>query len=200
MDKKIIYLATTNKNKVKEFSEILKDYQIKSLLDIPEYVEIEENKKTFKQNALLKAKHLAKYINGVAIGDDTGICVKALNDFPGIYSKRWAYPLTNHYDICNKLLDKLKHINQLNKRKAYMTTAVALYDAINKKQFVYQARVNGYIDFQVNKSDFGFGYDFIFIPKGYDKAYSLMSSELKNQISARKKAIDKLIEYIDNVK
>ena len=81
-----------------------------------------------------------------------------------------------------------------------MTTAIALYDAINKKQFVYQARVNGYIDFQVNESEFGFGYDFIFIPKGYDKAYSLMNSELKNQISARKKAIDKLIEYIDNVK
>ncbi|WFQ90069.1 RdgB/HAM1 family non-canonical purine NTP pyrophosphatase [Mycoplasma feriruminatoris] len=200
MDKKVIYLATTNKNKVKEFSQILKDYEIKSLLDIPNYVEIKENKNTFKQNALLKAKHLAKYINGVAIGDDTGICVKALNDFPGIYSKRWAYPLTNHYDICNKLLDKLKHINQLNKRKAYMTTAIALYDVKSKKQFVYQARANGYIDFQVNQSDFGFGYDFIFIPKGYDKTYSLLDSDLKNQISARKKAIDKLIDYIDNVK
>ncbi|WP_347938458.1 RdgB/HAM1 family non-canonical purine NTP pyrophosphatase [Mycoplasma feriruminatoris] len=200
MDKKVIYLATTNKNKVKEFSQILKDYEIKSLSDIPNYVEIKENKNTFKQNALLKAKHLAKYINGVAIGDDTGICVKALNDFPGIYSKRWAYPLTNHYDICNKLLDKLKHINQLNKRKAYMTTAIALYDVKSKKQFVYQARANGYIDFQVNQSDFGFGYDFIFIPKGYDKTYSLLDSDLKNQISARKKAIDKLIDYIDNVK
>ncbi|WFQ91712.1 dITP/XTP pyrophosphatase [Mycoplasma feriruminatoris] len=200
MDKKVIYLATTNKNKVKEFSQILKDYEIKSLLDIPNYVEIKENKNTFKQNALLKAKHLAKYINGVAIGDDTGICVKALNDFPGIYSKRWAYPLTNHYDICNKLLDKLKHINQLNKRKAYMTTAIALYDVKSKKQFVYQSRANGYIDFQVNQSDFGFGYDFIFIPKGYDKTYSLLDSDLKNQISARKKAIDKLIDYIDNVK
>ncbi|UKS54005.1 RdgB/HAM1 family non-canonical purine NTP pyrophosphatase [Mycoplasma feriruminatoris] len=200
MNKKVIYLATTNKNKVKEFSQILKDYEIKSLLDIPNYVEIKENKNTFKQNALLKAKHLAKYINGVAIGDDTGICVKALNDFPGIYSKRWAYPLTNHYDICNKLLDKLKHINQLNKRKAYMTTAIALYDVKSKKQFVYQSRANGYIDFQVNQSDFGFGYDFIFIPKGYDKTYSLLDSDLKNQISARKKAIDKLIDYIDNVK
>ncbi|WP_434329205.1 RdgB/HAM1 family non-canonical purine NTP pyrophosphatase [Mycoplasma capricolum] len=197
---KVIYLATTNKNKVKEFSEILKGYQIKSLLDIPEYVEIEENKKTFKQNALLKAKHLAKYINGIAIGDDTGICVKALNDFPGIYSKRWAYPLTNHYDICNKLLEKLKHINQLHKRKAYMTTAIALYNATTKKQFVYQSIAKGYIDFDIKKSDFGFGYDFIFIPKGYDKPYSLMSSELKNQISARKKAIDRLIQYIDTVK
>ncbi|WP_434324365.1 RdgB/HAM1 family non-canonical purine NTP pyrophosphatase [Mycoplasma capricolum] len=197
---KVIYLATTNKNKVKEFSQILKGYQIKSLLDIPEYVEIEENKKTFKQNALLKAKYLAKYINGIAIGDDTGICVKALNDFPGIYSKRWAYPLTNHYDICNKLLEKLKHINQLHKRKAYMTTAIALYDSTTKKQFVYQSIAKGYIDFDIKKSDFGFGYDFIFIPKGYDKPYSLMSSELKNQISARKKAIDRLIQYIDTVK
>ncbi|WP_434336009.1 RdgB/HAM1 family non-canonical purine NTP pyrophosphatase [Mycoplasma capricolum subsp. capricolum] len=197
---KVIYLATTNKNKVKEFSQILKGYQIKSLLDIPEYVEIEENKKTFKQNALLKAKHLAKYINGIAIGDDTGICVKALNDFPGIYSKRWAYPLTNHYDICNKLLEKLKHINQLHKRKAYMSTAIALYDSTTKKQFVYQSIAKGYIDFDIKKSDFGFGYDFIFIPKGYDKPYSLMSSELKNQISARKKAIDRLIQYIDTVK
>ncbi|WP_434336461.1 RdgB/HAM1 family non-canonical purine NTP pyrophosphatase [Mycoplasma capricolum] len=197
---KVIYLATTNKNKVKEFSQILKGYQIKSLLDIPEYVEIEESKKTFKQNALLKAKHLAKYINGIAIGDDTGICVKALNDFPGIYSKRWAYPLTDHYDICNKLLEKLKHINQLHKRKAYMTTAIALYDSITKKQFVYQSIAKGYIDFDIKKSDFGFGYDFIFIPKGYDKPYSLMSSELKNQISARKKAIDRLIQYIDTVK
>jgi XTP/dITP diphosphohydrolase len=73
---------------VKEFQELLPNYEIKSLLDLDEDLIIEENGKTFAENAMIKAKALAVLINEPSIGDDSGLMVKALNGFPGVYSKR----------------------------------------------------------------------------------------------------------------
>ncbi|UWD35321.1 RdgB/HAM1 family non-canonical purine NTP pyrophosphatase [Mycoplasma cottewii] len=197
MDKKIIWVATNNKNKKREYQAILKDWTVKTLLDLPEYNDIEENGTTFEQNALIKAKDLAKYINGIAIGDDSGICVDILDNFPGIYSKRWAYPVTEYSQICHMLLDKLKDYKTQEQRKAKMITTIGFYDAVNDKQAVFKGFVEGYISNDVRITEFGFGYDYIFIPKNSNKTYSQMTSEEKNQNSARRQAINQFSDFIN---
>ncbi|AEM68675.1 RdgB/HAM1 family non-canonical purine NTP pyrophosphatase [Mycoplasma putrefaciens] len=198
MTKKIIWIATNSKNKAQEYQEILKDWTVKTLLDLKNYQEIAENGSSFEQNAMIKAKALAKQINGIAIGDDTGICVKVLDDFPGIYSKRWAYPITDHVEICQKLLEKLKPYQHQKQRKAKMVTAIAFYDAVNDKELVFSATVEGYIANELRLTSSGFGYDYIFIPKNSNKTYSEMTSEQKNNNSARRQAIDQFCEFISN--
>jgi len=190
MTRKKLWIATNNQHKVKEFQELLPNYEIKSLLDLDEDLIIEENGKTFAENAMIKAKALAVLINEPSIGDDSGLMVKALNGFPGVYSKRWAYPIVDEQEINAKLLEKMQG---LKNRQATFETVIAYYNPQANIEKVFSGSIEGTITL-APRGEKVFGYDQIFQPIHSQKTFSELESA-KNEFSHRQMAIQKFINY-----
>ncbi|ATG97447.1 RdgB/HAM1 family non-canonical purine NTP pyrophosphatase [Mesoplasma lactucae] len=198
-NKEEIWIATENEGKIQEFKQMLgNDYDVKSLLDLPEKLDIEENGETFEQNALIKAMALAKVIHKPTIGDDSGIEIEEMHNFPGVRSKRWALPITDPKEINQKLLAVLqeKHLTAKQQRKAKMVTYLVYFDPENNFQRGFQGVLNGYIAPEA-KGNGGFGYDEIFIPNDTDRTVA-EQVENKNDFSHRSKALKKLKEFLDS--
>lgn len=188
MIKKIV-LATSNKNKVKEIEYILNGVQI---LEMPKEIgEIEENGKTFFDNALIKAKQVYQYTKVPTMADDSGLCINSLDGKPGIYSARYGGENLSYNEKITLLLEELKNKKD---RTAYFTTAIILI--LNDEYYIeVEGRINGTI-IENPKGSNGFGYDPIFIPDGYNKTFAEMTKEEKNNISHRSIAINKLKEIL----
>ncbi|WP_281951580.1 RdgB/HAM1 family non-canonical purine NTP pyrophosphatase [Nitrosophilus kaiyonis] len=185
-----VILATSNKGKIKEIKEILNIKNIIPYKDILGNLEIEENGKTFKENALIKARTIYekikdKYPNAIVISDDSGISVPALNNEPGIYSARYAGANATDKDNLYKLINELKK-RDIKKTKAYYTAAVAIVSKVG--EFVVHGWMHGYVIDEA-RGDKGFGYDPMFIPKGFDKTLGELDNEIKSKISHRAKAL-----------
>lgn len=195
MRKKIkIILASHNKNKLIEFKNILKKFYIKPLL-LNSFTSIvpEENGKTFEENALIKSRFASKIVNYSmpSLADDSGLCIKNLNNKPGIYSARWAED-NNYEKAYNKIKKCLEEKKiTLNNQKAQFICVLALTD-IDKKEYLYKGTLNGRIIFPP-RGGFGFGYDPIFVPNEYNKTLAELTPYIKNSISHRSIAIKKLL-------
>ncbi|AKU79592.1 RdgB/HAM1 family non-canonical purine NTP pyrophosphatase [Spiroplasma turonicum] len=194
-----IVVATKNKFKLKEYKSILTDYNVISLNDCDITEEIPEDNDTFKDNALQKALFISEKLNKPVIADDSGLSITNLNNFPGIYSARWANPITDYNIINNKIISMLdeKNLHSKNERKAFFTCAIAFVDKSNSIKEVFESTLEGYIsNYEVGEN--GFAYDKIF--KLFDSNLTLaeLDSSQKNLISHRRKAIDKLIIYLNN--
>ena len=191
MTKIDLLFATSNKNKVIEIKKVLpKEFNIKSLDDIGFCEEVPENENTIEGNAIFKANYIYKKYNLNVFADDTGLEVDSLNGKPGVHSARYAGISKNSADNINKLLKKLK--NKKN-RKARFKTIIALI--LNSKIHTFEGVVEGIIT-KKPKGDNGFGYDPVFIPRGYTKTFGELSIEEKNSISHRSLAMNKLIDFI----
>jgi XTP/dITP diphosphohydrolase len=191
MTKIDLLFATSNKNKVLEIKKVLpKEFNIKSLDDIGFCEEIPENENTIEGNAIFKANYMYKKYNLNVFADDTGLEVDSLNGKPGVHSARYAGISKNSRDNINKLLKKLK--NKKN-RKARFKTVIALI--LNSKIYTFEGVVEGIIT-KKSKGENGFGYDPVFIPRGYTKTFGELSLEEKNSISHRSLAMNKLIDFI----
>lgn len=191
MTKIDLLFATSNKNKVLEIKKVLpKEFNIKSLDDIGFCEEIPENENTIEGNAIFKANYMYKKYNLNVFADDTGLEVDSLNGKPGVHSARYAGISKNSTDNINKLLKKLK--NKKN-RKARFKTIIALI--LNSKIHTFEGVVEGNIT-KKPKGENGFGYDPVFIPRGYTKTFGELSLEEKNSISHRSLAMNKLIDFI----
>jgi XTP/dITP diphosphohydrolase len=191
MNKIDLLFATSNKNKVLEIKKVLpKEFNIKSLDDIGFCEEIPENENTIEGNAIFKANYMYKKYNLNVFADDTGLEVDSLNGKPGVHSARYAGISKNSTDNINKLLKKLK--NKKN-RKARFKTVIALI--LNSKIYTFEGVVEGIIT-KKSKGENGFGYDPVFIPRGYTKTFGELSLEEKNSISHRSLAMNKLIDFI----
>jgi len=191
MTKIDLLFATSNKNKVLEIKKVLpKEFNIKSLDDIGFCEEIPENENTIEGNAIFKANYIYKKYNLNVFADDTGLEVDSLNGKPGVHSARYAGISKNSRDNINKLLKKLK--NKKN-RKARFKTVIALI--LNSKIHTFEGVVEGIIT-KKPKGENGFGYDPVFIPRGYTKTFGELSLEEKNSISHRSLAMNKLIDFI----
>lgn len=191
MTKIDLLFATSNKNKVLEIKKVLpKEFNIKSLDDIGFCEEIPENENTIEGNAIFKANYIYKKYNLNVFADDTGLEVDSLNGKPGVHSARYAGISKNSADNINKLLKKLK--NKKN-RKARFKTIIALI--LNSKIHTFEGVVEGIIT-KKPKGENGFGYDPVFIPRGYTKTFGELSLEEKNSISHRSLAMNKLIDFI----
>jgi XTP/dITP diphosphohydrolase len=191
MTKIDLLFATSNKNKVLEIKKVLpKEFNIKSLDDIGFCEEIPENENTIEGNAIFKANYMYKKYNLNVFADDTGLEVDSLNGKPGVHSARYAGISKNSRDNINKLLKKLK--NKKN-RKARFKTVIALI--LNSKIHTFEGVVEGIIT-KKPKGENGFGYDPVFIPRGYTKTFGELSLEEKNSISHRSLAMNKLIDFI----
>lgn len=192
---KKIVLASNNKHKVKEIKNILSDYDILTLNDISFYDDIIEDGKTFLDNALIKAKAISKYIrekglNYDVIADDSGLCCNGLDGAPGVYSARYA---GNHDDKANrkKIIEELK-----NKDKtAYFVCCMVLYHP-DDTYSSYEGTTSGVI-ISEEKGKTDFGYDCIFLSDDLGVTFGEASDEDKNNVSHRKRALEKLKVELD---
>lgn len=188
-----LVFATNNENKFREIKNMLTGkYELLKLNDIGCVEDIPEEKDTIKENASDKAKYVKQKYGYDCFADDTGLEVEALNMAPGVFSARYAGPQKNSDDNIEKLLSELKHKKN---RKARFKTVIALIS--NNKEYHFEGIVNGKIIDKKTGTD-GFGYDPVFIPEGYNETFAQMSLDEKNKISHRAKAVEKLIEFLNN--
>lgn len=187
-----IVVATQNEHKVDEYRELLKDQgvELRSLKEYPNFPEVEENGKTFAENAALKAVAASKYCDVPAFADDSGLEVEALDGRPGIYSARYAPTSAERIE---KLLGELEGCEN---RRARFVCVIAI--AINGEVIeTFEGEVKGVIT-AIPRGEGGFGYDPVFQPDGYDQTFGEMALELKNSISHRANAVKKAVEFIED--
>ena len=186
-----IVFASNNKNKIIEIQSMLPDsITILSLESIGCFEEIPETSDTIEGNAILKANYVTQKYGLECFADDTGLEVESLGGEPGVYSARYAGEQRNADDNMNELLLKLS--DKANKN-AHFKTVIALN--LKGKHYLFTGIATGEI---INEKIGlgGFGYDPIFKPKGYEKTFAQLPLEVKNEISHRGKAIQKLIEFL----
>ncbi|PRX28915.1 XTP/dITP diphosphohydrolase [Orenia metallireducens] len=190
-----LFLATGNQHKIEEMKKILADTDIEILSknDIETMPEVIEDQDTFIGNSLKKAREIAEYIGMATIADDSGLVVQALNGQPGVYSARFAGENATDQENNQKLLELLKDI-PLAEREAYFICAMA-FVSTEGKEYTVTGKCHGHITFKAQGEE-GFGYDPLFIPKGYKKSFAQLGSEVKNKISHRAKALDKMKDYL----
>lgn len=189
-----IIVATNNSGKLREIKEILKDYEIIGLKDLNLDIKIIEDGKTFKENALKKAKEVFKATNIPSIADDSGLCIDALNGFPGINTARFLGESASDEDRNNYILEKMKD-NKESERTAEVICSIAYVDS--KNEFVVEGVVKGKIPYQ-KRGNNGFGFDPIFELENGKTLAELEDFE-KNNVSSRKIALEKLKEILENI-
>ena len=183
MEKEII-IASGNKGKIKEAQDILEGYKIIPIKEIGVDIDVEEDKDTFEENAIKKAKEISNYLNGkMCISDDSGIEIEFLDGFPGVFTKRWHAGTDRERNL--EIIKKLNGVEK-SKRKITFTTAIAL--AEGDTVYTGVASIDGYVAENI-RGDNGFGFDEIFeLENG--KTLAELTVEEKNEISARKKALE----------
>ena len=190
MKKKFVF-ATNNAHQLEEVTAILGDkIELLSMKDIHCHADIPETADTLEGNALLKARYIFENYNMDCFADDTGLEVEALNGAPGVYSARYAGDAHNSEANMRKLLQDMEGIEN---RKAQFRTVFALI--INGKEHLFEGIVKGEITKHRCGSS-GFGYDPVFIPEGYTQTYAEMGNTLKNKISHRALATNKLCNFL----
>ncbi|WP_028783377.1 XTP/dITP diphosphatase [Thalassobacillus devorans] len=193
--KKLI-IATKNPGKVKEFQELFHKYgiQVRSLLDLEEPVDdIEETGKTFEENAVLKAETISKQFNIPVLADDSGLEVDALDGRPGIFSARYAGEEKNDQKNLEKVLVEMEGVAP-EYRTARFICSVAIIQP-GREAIVKRGTCEGRIGLEP-KGENGFGYDPVFIPKGYERSMAELDPEEKNTISHRRDAIRKVEDWL----
>ena len=190
--KKDIVMASGNRGKIKEAQEILKEYKIIPMKELGINIDVEEDKETFIENATKKAETIAKELNDkMCLADDSGIEIEYLDGFPGVHTKRWLNGTDRERNLA--ILDKLQGVPK-DKRKIKFITAIALSDG--NETISVEARIDGYVA-KTPKGENGFGFDEIFeLEDG--RTLAELSNEEKNEISARRKALEKLREKLTN--
>jgi non-canonical purine NTP pyrophosphatase (RdgB/HAM1 family) len=197
-----VIVATKNAHKVSEMAALLdgvKNIRLITMKDAGLDCEIEENGKTFKENALIKAREVCRLTGKPAIADDSGLSVDALGGAPGIYSARYASEDgLNASDEANieKLLENLKEIPG-NERTARFVSAVALVFP-DGREYCTLGVCEGLIT-REKRGDGGFGYDPVFFYPAFSKTFGEMTAEEKNSISHRNRAVAQLKEIIKEI-
>ena len=186
-----IVLATGNSHKIREIREIISSPRItlRSMLDYKRIPKVIENGATFDDNAMKKARAFARFFHLPAIADDSGLEVKALNGRPGVRSARFAGQGSTKDKLCKKVLRLLSKVPAGGRGARFVCSmALALPGGGGK---VVRGFVHGKIGYAM-KGQNGFGYDPIFIPRGYERTFAQVSPGLKNRLSHRARAIKKI--------
>lgn len=188
-----IIFATHNEHKTREARAILGDeWQLKNLREVGCMEEIPETSDTLQGNALQKAQYVVEHYHTHCFADDTGLEIEALDGRPGVYSARYAGEHCTYQDNVDKVLAEMK--GKTN-RKACFKTVVALI--LDGETHLFEGRVDGII-IEEPRGSAGFGYDPVFQPDGYDQTFAEMGDELKNSISHRARAMQKLMDFLKN--
>ncbi|MDR0365045.1 MAG: non-canonical purine NTP diphosphatase [Bacteroidales bacterium] len=188
---KKIAFATHNNHKLEEIQSILKNmYHVMGLTELGITEEIPETADTLEGNAQMKADYLFDRLGIDCFADDTGLEVEALHGAPGVYSARYAGEHCSFSDNVEKILKELERIEN---RKAQFRTVICLI--LNGEKHFFEGIVTGEL-IKSSRGEKGFGYDPIFIPNGYSETFAEMPIDLKNEISHRGKATQKLIDFL----
>ena len=188
---KEIMIATSNLHKVEEFKTMLEPlgYHVKSLLDLKETIDIEENGQSFEENALIKAKTLYEHLHIEVMADDSGLAINHLDGAPGIYSARFLGYDTSYEEKNNYIMKQLEHAQD---RGAQYVCAIAYVNNEGNAK-VYRGVVEGEISKEAVGTR-GFGYDPIFYYPEFKTTLANVSEEQKNSISHRGKALRLFLE------
>ena len=187
-----IVVASNNQHKISEYRSIFKDFGINvlSLKDENINVDFEETGTTFTENSLLKAKQCAKYTNKPILADDSGLVVEALPDILGVYTARTFGEDTPYPIKRQKLIDLLEGKD----RSAKFVCCITILNLF-EEPVIFVGESLGSIAYK-SSGGFGFAYDPVFIPNGFDKTFADLTEEEKNKISHRGLASNKMIEYL----
>ncbi len=193
-----LVIATRNRHKVREIKGIWSDLDLDiiSLIDLPEQIDIQETRSTFLQNAVQKASHVAEYIDGLVLADDSGLEVDALTGKPGVFSARYAGPQATDIQNNQKLLAALEGV-PWEKRGARYRCVIAMVD-LQKRIYLSEGVCEGIIAFEPSGRQ-GFGYDPLFYVPEYGMTMAQVSPEVKNRISHRAKALHKAREALNHL-
>ncbi len=187
-----LIFASSNQYKTKELISILPaNFTVKNLKDIGYLQEIEENGTTLKENAYIKAKTIYEAYGKNCLSDDSGLEIPFLNGEPGVKSARYSGTPPNDRENMAKVLTKLGDTTQ---RQASFKTVICY---CNQGEYHY---FEGEVIGNINSKPiglYGFGYDPIFVPEGYNMTFAEMMLDQKNELSHRKKALEKFKEFIN---
>jgi XTP/dITP diphosphohydrolase len=193
-----LLLATRNKGKIEEFRRILDaiapgEIDLVGLDQFPHLHDVVEDGATFQENALKKAREMSIATGIPAIADDSGLCIDVLNGDPGIFSARWAGMHGDDAANTAKVLEQLKDVPD-QERQAHFTCVAALY-LPDGRSHCEEARFDGWI-LHAPIGEFGFGYDPIFRPDGFELSSAQMSAEAKDAISHRGKSLRAIAPHV----
>ena len=193
MKRKLVF-ATNNAHKLEEVAAILgNQVELLSLNDIGCQTDIPETAETLEGNALLKSSYIYKNYHLDCFADDTGLEVETLNGAPGVYSARYAGG--EGHDAQANMLKLLHELDGKENRKAQFRTAISLI--LDGKEYLFEGVIKGEI-IKEKRGDSGFGYDPVFMPEGYDRTFAELGNDIKNQISHRALAVQKLCEFLQS--
>ncbi len=171
--------------------------ELVSLHQYSHYTAPEETGLTFKENAILKAEHAAKYLNTWVLADDSGLVIPALKGEPGVRSRRYSGDDSTDAENRQKLLESMKNLNG-QERTAYFECCLAIASPSGLKKYV-EGVCEGTIITE-SRGRNGFGYDPLFIKNDYDKTFSELEEATKNRISHRRKAFERLLTFFETLK
>jgi len=194
-----LLFASRNLHKTLEFKQIIKEIEgidVYTLRDFPDYRQPEETGETFIENAELKAAHAAKTLECIAISDDSGLVVPALNGAPGVFSRRYAGENATDRENNQKLLEEMKDLDGVS-RSAYYECVISIADP-EKILKTVTGRCEGWISEEPRGSQ-GFGYDPLFIKHDYDKTFAELEERVKNNVSHRYKAIQAAVPFLHSL-
>lgn len=187
-----ILIATSNKQKTSEITTILRNEKniAWEFISLPALTPPDEPYASFIENAIHKAKYYANLLNVPALSEDTGLCISALNQFPGIHTKDFIEQHCNIEHVIEVLQQKLQHTKD---RRATYVTAVALYLPTMDWMLSYEAKEFGHLSFPPRGAP-SFGFDAIFVPEGKHQTIAELGIDIKNRDSHRALAIKGLLE------
>ena len=190
MDKKILVLASGNKGKIREISNMLPNFTVKGYKEFGLDFEIEENGTTYYENALIKAKTVSKILNLPVLADDSGLSVEYLNGEPGVYSARYAGDGDDEHNN-DKLLKNLEGVKD---RRAKFICCMVYYVS-EEENYSVTGETSGEILLEREGKN-GFGYDPIFYSYDLNKSLGVATDEEKNSISHRSRALKEIVKFI----
>ena len=190
----LLTVATRNGHKTQEIAEMLKErFVVRDLSGIAEAPEIEETGKTFAENAALKAEGISRVVPGMVLADDSGLEVDVLGGAPGVHSARYAGVQGDDAANNEKLIEALKGRPEAERRGRFRCVLVLAREG--KVLAEFSGAVEGHL-LEKPRGRVGFGYDPLFVPKGFAETFAELGPEVKNKLSHRARALDGLMEWL----
>jgi XTP/dITP diphosphohydrolase len=201
-DDAVVVLATRNAAKLRELARILgaedpggRQIRLAGLDEFPGAPDVPETGATFEENALLKARAIARFTGLPAAADDSGLCVDALNGMPGVLSARWAGGHGDDLANLDLVLAQMADVPDTRRGAQFVCAAALVGPGAGAREWVVTGQVEGRL-IRVPRGRGGFGYDPIFLPDGFEQTTAEMTPEAKDAISHRGRAFRALSPFI----
>ena len=192
---KLLIVATRNGHKTEEIAAMLgKRFMVRDLSAIPDAPEIEETGATFSENAALKAVGISRVVSGMVLADDSGLEVDALAGAPGVHSARFAGTQGDDEANNQKLMESLQGLPEAERTGRFRCVLVLARDGEVLAEF--DGAVEGHL-IEDLRGNAGFGYDPLFVPRGFAETFAELGPDVKNELSHRARALEGLVKWLD---